>query len=127
MTAEQTRKAALAASQEAQARAKRENAKHTPGPWELWTSCSWRRFCTADGAPVAVPTIVRDGHPDLQVSAEDARLIIAAPELLQAVVAARAEIWRLLDVKGIPPKDARGWPEIVLCEAAIRKATRDTT
>jgi hypothetical protein len=93
MTAEQTRKAALAASQEAQARAKRENAKHTPGPWELWTSCSWRRFCTADGAPVAVPTIVRDGHPDLQVSA----------------------------------KDARGWPEIVLCEAAIRKATRDTT
>ena len=32
MTAEQTRKAALAKSLEAQAIAKRENAKHTPGP-----------------------------------------------------------------------------------------------
>ena len=59
----------------------------TPGPWELWTSCSWRRFCGPRGSMVIEPVIQRsDNHPDLVVSAEDAALIIAMrnnlPELL---------------------------------------------
>lgn len=53
----------------------------------------------------------------------DAYLIAAAPDLLQALVAARAEIWRLLDAKGVEPKQAREWPEIVAAENAIAKAT----
>lgn len=95
MTAEQTRKAALAASLEAQAIAKRENAKHTPGPWEWWTSCSFRRLSSRatgyDGDVMHAVVQRSDGHPDIHfpnggVTGPDARLIAAAPELLEALV-----------------------------------------
>lgn len=39
--------------------------------------------------------------------------------LLTALRQARSEIWRLLDAKGIDPKQARVWPEIVLADEAI--------
>jgi len=59
---------------------------HTPGPWEWWTSNSWRRLRSnpADGRDVGVvvPFVARDGHPDLEVSAADMSLIAAAPALL---------------------------------------------
>lgn len=59
---------------------------HTPGPWEWWTSNSWRRLRSnpADGRDVGVvvPFVARDGHPDLEVSAADMSLIAAAPDLL---------------------------------------------
>lgn len=42
--------------------------------------------------------------------------------LLEALRACRSEIWRLLDVKGIHPKDARQWPEIVAADKAIAAA-----
>jgi len=59
---------------------------HTPGPWTLATSCSWRRIVTLHGLlPVCVPTVERDGHPDLNVSEDDARLLVAAPLLLAAL------------------------------------------
>ena len=54
---------------------------------------------------------------------ENAQLVSAAPDLLEALRQARAEIWRLLDAKGIDPKQARNWPEIVEADAAIAKAT----
>jgi hypothetical protein len=53
----------------------------------------------------------------------NARLIAAAPDMLDALRRARSEIWRLLDVRGIEPKQASEWPEIVCADAAIRKAT----
>jgi len=62
-------------------------SKWTPGPWQLWTSCSWRRFCTPDGMSVCEPVVQRsDGHPDLFFrnggeDGPDARLIAAAPEM----------------------------------------------
>lgn len=59
---------------------------HTPGPWEWWTSNSWRRLRSnpANGRDVGVivPFVAPDGHPDLEVSAADMRLIAAAPDLL---------------------------------------------
>lgn len=55
-----------------------EAMKPTPGEWQLWTSCSWRRIMTTDGTPIAVPAIARDGHPDLNISEDDARLIVEA-------------------------------------------------
>ena len=59
---------------------------HTPGPWEWWTSNSWRRLRSnpANGrdAGVIVPFVAPDGHPDLEVSAADMSLIAAAPDLL---------------------------------------------
>ena len=58
----------------------------TPGPWEWWTSNSWRRLRSnpANGrdAGVVTPFVARDGHPDLEVSAADMALIVTAPDLL---------------------------------------------
>lgn len=64
---------------------------HTPGPWKLWTSNSWRRFHGENG-PVCEPIVQNDGHPDLHFrnggqDGPDARLIAAAPELLEALQA----------------------------------------
>lgn len=47
----------------------------------------------------------------------------AAPDLLEALHTCRSELWRLLDAKGVSPKDIRSWPEIVSADAAIAKAT----
>lgn len=59
---------------------------HTPGPWEWWTSNSWRRLRSNPGngrdAGVVTPFVARDGHADLEISAADMALIAAAPELL---------------------------------------------
>lgn len=68
---------------------KRGTTKHTPGPWAIWTSCSYRRIGSeATGREVAYPTTQRDGHPDIEfpnggADGPDARLIAAAPELLE--------------------------------------------
>jgi hypothetical protein len=59
----------------------------TPGEWELWTSCSWRRVCVGgmNPQPVIWPTVDSDGHPNLD-RLENLELAIAAvnalPELL---------------------------------------------
>ena len=119
--------AAVQAPQPAQAR---RTPKHTPGPWSAFIS---RRSKTVsvDIGPVPHgrrPNVVNwmgFDSCDLPLNQQiaNARLIAAAPELLSALVAARAEIWRLLDAKGVEPKQAREWPEIVSAEAAIAKAT----
>lgn len=73
----------------------------TPGPWQWWTSNSWRRLGTIDrGDAVISPTVQRsDGHPDCIVSDEDAAFIAAArtlvPALADAVEAAEAEAAQL--------------------------------
>ena len=57
----------------------------TPGPWEWWTSNSWRRLVHQIGGtqiPVLTPYVCRDGHPDLQCSAGNMALIASAPDLL---------------------------------------------
>ncbi len=39
----------------------------TPGPWELWTGCSWRRIGKVQGDRALIePTNASDGHPDLR-------------------------------------------------------------
>ena len=60
--------------------------RFTPGPWEWWTSNSWRRLSSRapghqrDGG-VLCPNVARDGHPDLIVQEADMALIAAAPAL----------------------------------------------
>lgn len=55
---------------QAEIEAIRERAeKATPGPWALWTGCSWRRFGSeATGKTVCEPCTYsdRDRHPDLE-------------------------------------------------------------
>lgn len=67
--------------------------RFTPGPWEWWTSNSWRRL-TAHNKPgrqyvqegdVLCPTVARDGHPDLIVTEANMALIAASPDLYEAV------------------------------------------
>lgn len=61
---------------------------HTPGPWSVWTSCSYRRIGNNHGQLVCEPIVQHsDGHPDLHfrnggADGPDARLIAAAPCLL---------------------------------------------
>lgn len=67
--------------------------KHTEGPWIIATSCSWRRIVTEGMEPVCIPVVQRsDNHPDLHFpnggsDGPDARLIAAAPDLLEALKA----------------------------------------
>lgn len=72
MTAEQTRKAALAKSLEAQAIAKRENAKHMLTKAEttaLWHAVNWMELC--------VRQPVTDDTPQEAIDAERERLRLA--------------------------------------------------
>ncbi len=65
----------------------------TPGPWELWTGCSWRRYgSTATGSTIMEPIKQRDGTADLWFrnggsEGPDARYIAAAsPDALLALL-----------------------------------------
>lgn len=62
--------------------------KWTPGPWQWWTSCSWRRLhgpANKAGCWVLNPTVQSDGQPDITVSEADMNLIAAAPALYEAL------------------------------------------
>lgn len=57
---------------------------HTPGPWKWWTSNGLNRLTAERGRDGGVLSAVhlRDGFADIEVSQADARLIAAAPDLL---------------------------------------------
>lgn len=62
-------------------------SEQTPETWEWWTSNSWRRLMSprrgsVQSRAVLMPTVCRDGQPDIVVSAADMALIAAAPDLL---------------------------------------------
>lgn len=65
-------------------------ATHTPGPWVIFTSNSYRRIGSeSTGHEVVSPITQADGHPDTffpngGAEGPDARLITAAPDLLEA-------------------------------------------
>ena len=84
--AERDRPAALAASEASQAKVKRENATHTPGPWVVHPTAhhpAVRSVGTSDTGPRRICTVgSMNGNP---VDKKNARLIAAAPELLAAL------------------------------------------
>ena len=84
--ADRDRAAALAASKASQAKAKRENATHTPGPWVVHPTAhhpAVRSVGTSDTGPRRICTVgSMNGNP---VDKKNARLIAAAPELLAAL------------------------------------------
>lgn len=61
--------------------------KHTPGPWEWWTSNSFLRLSSRGGKDGGVIDSFKmsDGHTSLSVNREDMALIAAAPDLLEAL------------------------------------------
>ena len=91
--AERDRLAALEASKASQSNAKRENAKHTPGPWEaaIQPGCH-AVIASLSGGPKAVAIIGNntpdDGNEPMRFA--NARLIAGAPEMLEALKAYEA-------------------------------------
>lgn len=73
-----------------------EESKHTPAPWTLATSCSWRRFVGPRGELVCEPIVQHgDNHPDLHFrnggpDGPDARLIAASPDTYDVTLKANA-------------------------------------
>ena len=84
--ADADRAASLEASKASQANAKRENATHTPGPWVVHPTAhhpAVRSVGTSDTGPRRICTVgSMNGNP---VDKKNARLIAAAPELLEAL------------------------------------------
>ena len=104
---EQDRAAALAASKASQAKAKRENAKHTPGPWVVRTiDQSLATVETQDGEYIICNAAQLRGDDWKTEHAErkaNARLIAAAPEMLDALDGLAAQVrplWAELDIDG---------------------------
>lgn len=100
---------------------------HTPGPWELWTSNSFRRFCQRGGGGVCEPITQNDGHPDLYfrnggADGPDARLIAAAPDLLTACEALIAYFDSGNDVPVDRATIHANSVEVFIVRAAIKKA-----
>ncbi|MET3654062.1 hypothetical protein [Dyella japonica] len=100
----------------------------TPGPWSWWTSNSVKRLTAERGRNGGVLSAIRcsDGMADIEVKPEDARLIAAAPDLLDALevslafVAAWAGVYQHNHgLKDFHPKHAAAIEQI---KAAISKA-----
>ena len=117
---EQDRAAALEASRVGQARAKRENAAHTPGPWmveplgsacfEVKCECGYFIATCHDG-------VRGDRNADV-----NARLIAGAPDLLAAL----QRIVAVLDKQVASPHLAERASPLAQAKAAIAKATGET-
>ena len=122
---ETDRAAALAASKASQANAKRENAKHTPGPWEaaIQPGCH-AVIASLSGGPKAVAIIGNntpdDGNEPMRFA--NARLIAGAPDLLAAL----QRIVAVLDKQVASPHLAERASPLAQAKAAIAKATGET-
>jgi hypothetical protein len=102
--------------------------RHTPGPWRIWTSNSFRRIssdATGHDGDVLHAVVQRDGHPDLHFpnggfEGPDARLVAAAPDLLEALERCMGAL-RVVS----PGGDAD--PDVECARAAIAKAIGATS
>lgn len=99
-------------------------ATYTPGPWLVATSNSWRRIVSQRGDTVCAPCTQPDGHPDLTfpnggADGPDARLIAAAPDMLEALQMFAA-CWPPLSVFIDKPEATKA---LSAAYAAIAKAT----
>ena len=122
---ERDRAAALAASIASQAKAKRENAKHTTGPWEaaIQPGCH-AVIASLSGGPKAVAIIGNntpyDGNEPMRFA--NARLIAGAPDLLAAL----QRIVAVLDKQVASPHLAERASPLAQAKAAISKAIGET-
>lgn len=94
-------------------------SKHTPGPWEI--DSGMRTAINKGGKHVAMVSFYKDGTPNSVDEIEheaNARLIAAAPEMLEALKAVRAadDTHRLAEIPGMP-RIVR-----IVVDAAIAKA-----
>ena len=101
------------------------SAKHTPGPWSLEPvkDRSIEHLVPVDGNQMSILTVVEvDGVKFAAVYLdEDARLIVAAPDLLDALRICEGNITSLADSH---PRVWAGWLSVV--QSAIAKATGES-
>ena len=122
---ERDRAAALEESKASQAKAKLENAKHTPGPWEavIQPGCH-AVIASLSGGPKAVAIIGNntpdDGNEPMRFA--NARLIAGAPDLLAAL----QRIVAVLDKQVASPHLAERASPLAQAKAAIAKVTGET-
>jgi hypothetical protein len=102
--------------------------KHTPGPWEAYDAAAYGTLITCgsltgQGHRIAYVHLYRD--LSVETYAANARLIAAAPELLEALEAVL--YWAELIAGDTTDKEAAANEEasIALARAAITKATGD--
>ena len=120
--ADADRAAALEESKASQAKAKLENAKHTPGPWEavIQPGCH-AVIASLSGGPKAVAIIGNntpdDGNEPMRFA--NARLIAGAPDLLAAL----QRIVAVLDKQVASPHLAERASPLAQAKAAIARAT----
>lgn len=110
-------------------------SKHTPGPWTLSQQQRWP-FCltttAVDGYVIAVADLSSSSTGDKTTAEANARdgngevianetLRSAAPDLLDALKAARSDLWLQIEAKHGPEAASR-YPSVVKADAAISKA-----
>lgn len=117
---ERDRAAALEASKASQAKAKRDNSAHTPGPWmvEPLGSACFEVKCEF-GYFIAT---CHDGVRGTRNADVNARLIAGAPDLLAAL----QRIVAVLDKQVASPHLAERASPLAQAKAAIAKATGET-
>jgi hypothetical protein len=93
---------------------------HTPGPWHLIDQTEIRN---ASGCTVCVTSEYRVPGREQEAIA-DARLIAAAPDLLDALQAVAGDLLDVLSQR-MDPKLAEQLPSLEMARAVIAKATRE--
>jgi hypothetical protein len=90
-------------------------SKHTPGPWEVWdiTGLDVVAFAGPNPHFICGPVMMSGVCADLDQCRANARLIAAAPELLEALVSVLASV---------PFSSYHGDGELEECEARVRAA-----
>lgn len=97
------------------------------GPWMLATSCSWRRILDAFDKPVLMPSFPgKNGEQHLEVSGENLRVILAAPQLLGAMMELLSAVEPL--VPDFSDSDQRTFEDgcLILKELGINTLEQDT-
>lgn len=76
---------------------------HTPGPWAWWTSNSTKRLSAGgkDGGVLYGYRAASDGMADVHVREADMALIAAAPDMLDALLTAEAELEQHMGAPGV--------------------------
>lgn len=93
-----------------------QSGQHTPGPWAI-ESGGLNRYVVEESTGNVLASLNYPSHRDIDNERANARLIAAAPELLQALELAKATIERL---HRHAPNSAKGTLDVV--SSAIAKA-----
>lgn len=96
--------------------------KHTPGPWQWWTSNSFLRLssqATGKDGDVIDSFKMSDGATSLSVKVADMHLIAAAPDLLNELQRLRDYV---INICGVDDGDCDSEHPLTSSKAAICKA-----